>query len=133
MNIMTCESAMTLIAQKANIVYVKYWFDNMFLVYFKYDENLLPKLRENIPSIKYISMEKAYKVHYFDLKDFFNFMGMFGYKIVVDENFGPAIKKIKDDFLEKEEWKIKPMVQISGLKRELKSYQLLGAQYMFRS
>lgn len=131
--IMSKLSALVLLKKSDKILFIEHWFDKNFIAMFKYDETASKMIRENIASAKYIPDKRGYKFHYLDLRDLVNLFETLEYEIIIEEEAQQKMLKIKEEYTDILQWKSKQIINMPPLKKQLKPFQIIGAQYMYRT
>ena len=128
---MPLEGALNLQRLGHKIAHIRHWFGQYFLVKTQDDPDFIEAFKE-IPSWSWVKGEVAWKVHYLDIPTFEGIAFDRGYTPKYDPETECVLKALKTDYLERREWKKAALVNIP-MKRELRVYQTIGAQFMYKA
>ena len=128
---MPLEGAINLQRMGHKIAHIRHWIGPYFLVKTQYDPDFNEFCRE-IPSWSWAKEEVAWKVHYLDIPTFEGIAFAHGYTPKYDPATEMILKNLKASYLERREWKKEALVEIP-MKRPLRAYQTIGAQFMYKA
>ena len=129
--IMSKEAALTLLQTENNIIFIDHLIGRLYKAVYKYNPDLNDKFYSNISSFQWVDSIKAFKLHFFDINRFIKIANQFGYFVVYSQeayNSFCANKSILDEIVK---LKNEIVLQMPPTKRELKKYQIIGAQFMY--
>ena len=128
---MPYEGAVELINGGHMLAHIRHWAGPYVLIKTKFDPDFNEACRE-IPSWQWMPDQRSFKVHYLDLPTFEAIAFKKTYMVKYGPETIPKLKELRAAYLERREWKKKAFVTIP-VKRDLRAYQTIGAQFMYKT
>lgn len=113
------------------IIHIRNWIGPYFLVKTPWDPEFCEKCKE-IPSWSWVKEERSWKIHYLDIPtlEAISFRESYTPKYAPESQ--PILRELRAAYLERREWKKEALVDIP-MKRPLRAYQTIGAQFMYKA
>lgn len=123
--------AMQLIQGGADLAHIRHWTGPYFLVATRYNPDFADACKET-PSFQWVADARAWKIHYLDLPTLEAIAYKKNYMIRYEPECLAVLRELKAMYLERREWKKEALVNIP-MKRDLRAYQTIGAQFMYKA
>jgi SNF2 family DNA or RNA helicase len=131
MEIMSKEAAIERIKVDKKAIFLDHIIGRLYSVIFNYNKDLINIFYYEIPSFQWVDSYKFYKIHFFDLNRFVELANNLGYFVIYSQTAYNSFKANKSILEEIKKLKEKTIMNMPYIKRQLKDYQIIGAQFMY--
>lgn len=128
---MIAENAKTLIANGNNLVFIRHMHGPYYSCHTKYNREFTDKLH-GIPSWIWSKESGHFQIHYLDLPLLESSSAKGGYTVAYEPAGYDQLAVLRAEYLDRLGWKKEARVEIPS-PRPFRNYQLVGAQFMYRS
>jgi SNF2 family DNA or RNA helicase len=129
--IMSKESGIERVKLDKKAIFLDHIIGRLYSVIFNYNPDLTKIFSSEIPSFQWVDSHKFFKIHMFDLNKFVELANNLGYFVIYSHAAFNSFKINKTILEEIKKLKEKVVMNMPYTKRQLKDYQIIGAQFMY--